>query len=119
MLWLGIGAELGFAGMLSLFSYYTVVAWQLFVRVRQRRMASEWQTFAAQGTVAALVGFIVSACFVAIDALEPPYFIAMFGAGLVRVADRAGTVAHLPNNPWATELPYSVSFPTYGTKSTF
>jgi putative inorganic carbon (HCO3(-)) transporter len=100
MLWLGIGAELGFPGLIGILSYYLGVCLQLVSRVYRRHFESEWQDFAARGTVAALAGFLVSACFVALDAMEPPYFIAMFGAGLVRVSDCLRLQSVQPQTGW-------------------
>jgi O-antigen ligase len=87
MLWLNAGAELGFPGLGFLAGYYGLSTMLLWRRLRQRRLDSAWQENVARGVIVSLGGFAVSASFVALDALEPPYFLAMLGAGMIRVAD--------------------------------
>lgn len=87
MLWLNAGAELGYPGLLTLAGYYLVTILLLSYRFFTGQMQNEWQNMAARGIIVSLCGFMVSACFVAIDALEPPYLLALIGAGLIRVSD--------------------------------
>lgn len=86
-LWMQTGAELGFPGLLLLGSLYGVTIAQLlpharlYGRSRQREVA----IYAAM-VVAALVGFVVGAQFVSVILLEVPFYVALLGAGVLKLA---------------------------------
>jgi O-antigen ligase len=90
-LWLQTGAELGIPGMLFLVLFYaTCMAgcgaglWHLQRNSPQKMPALDVPL--ARGVVAALVGFVVSAQFVSVQHLELPFYIALIGAGVLKLA---------------------------------
>ncbi len=86
-LWLQIGAELGVPGMLLLISYYGICVVRLWPIARGRIPVSDpWLVFLARTVIASLCGFAVSAQFVSLEFLETPYYIALVGAGILKLA---------------------------------
>jgi putative inorganic carbon (HCO3(-)) transporter len=88
-LWFNAGAELGFTGVALLMLFYGNVIWHCGRLCRERTNCDPWFADCGRMVTAALVGFAVAASFVSLDALEPPYYIALLGAANVMVADRA------------------------------
>ena len=89
-LWLQIGAELGFPAMLLFISYYGLCLVRLLPIARGRTPVSDpWLTYLARMVIASLSGFAVSAQFVSLDFLEPPYYIALVGAGVLKLCSRS------------------------------
>jgi O-antigen ligase len=85
-LWLQIGAEIGIVGLLLLMTYYVGCAWRLAsVLLRPDERWDPWLPDAARMVVAAIVGFIVAAQFVSLDRLEVPYYVALIGAGVLKL----------------------------------
>jgi O-antigen ligase len=88
-LWLQIGAELGLPGVLLLMSYYGVCIIRLLPMALGRTVVSDpWLTYLARAVVAALCGFAASAQFVSLEFLETPYYIALLGAGVLKLSTR-------------------------------
>jgi len=86
-LWLQIGAELGFAGMLFLISYYGLCILYLVPIATARVEAPDpWLNYLARMVIASLSGFAVSGQFVSLEFLESPYYVAMLGAGVLKLA---------------------------------
>lgn len=88
-LWFNAGAEFGFPGLILLILFYGVVLWSVFRLVHRRELQGTWFADSGRMVVAALAGFAVSASFVSLDALEPPYYIALLGAGTLKVLSNA------------------------------
>jgi O-antigen ligase len=89
-LWLNLGAELGFPAMLLLMSYYGICIVRLWPIARGRTVVPDpWLAYLARAVIAALCGFAVSAQFVALDFLETPYYIALVGAGVLKLSTRS------------------------------
>jgi len=86
-LWLEIGASLGFPGLFFLAGFYGLTSIFLWWRWFFKRFPDEWSDHVARGLIVSLSGFAVSAMFVSLDAMEPPYFVALLGGGLIRWAD--------------------------------
>jgi putative inorganic carbon (HCO3(-)) transporter len=85
-LWLQTGAELGIPGISLLVTFYALVLIRLRpLAFRRVRSMDPWVTACAGGVITALVGFIVSAQFVTVSAMELPYYISLLGAGLLKV----------------------------------
>jgi putative inorganic carbon (HCO3(-)) transporter len=85
--WLLMGAELGFPGMAALLLFYGLVMARLWRLASDRRPVPDpWMQHMARAVIAALTGFIVSAQFVAIEGLDLPYFIAIIGAGVLKLS---------------------------------
>lgn len=91
-LWLQIGAELGLVGLSLLVIFYFGCMLKLW-RVRRMAGLDPWFGHAACMVIAALAGFAVSAQFVSLDRLEVPYYIALLGAGVLKVISVPQTAA--------------------------
>ncbi len=86
--WLNAGAELGIGGMICLVGFFAYIAWHsLRIAYDSRWRKHEIGHLAAMVFVF-LTSYAVGAQFVTLDRLEAPFFIALIGAGLLRVTDR-------------------------------
>ena len=86
-LWLQTGAETGVPGMLLLMSYYGVCIVRIWPIARGRiTVPDPWLTYLSRGVIASLCGFAVSAQFVSLEFLETPYYIALLGAGVLKLS---------------------------------
>lgn len=85
-LWVQNAAELGIPGVLLLLGFY---AWTMAALWPLAKESSDvpdpWYRDAARMVVTSLVGFIVSAQFVSLEALEIPYYVTLVGAGTLRL----------------------------------
>lgn len=105
-LWLQTAAELGLPGALFLVGFYTLVLFRLWPVARRHSTAADpWLKNASRGIIAAIVAFAVSAQFVTVSSLEMPYYIAMLGAGLLKIVglQREGYSFGLPTSFSAAE----------------
>lgn len=87
-LWLQLGAELGVPGVAFLFTYYFLTLWGLCRLLRQHRKTAFKDEFARhvpRMVIASLVGFMVAAQFVSLEGLELPYYVALLGAGAIKL----------------------------------
>jgi O-antigen ligase len=85
-LWMQTGAELGFPGLLCLVLVYGLCMARLWPLARgQRESHDPWLGHVARGVIAALAGFAVSVQFVSAEGLELPYYIALVGAGVLKL----------------------------------
>ncbi|HEX5272575.1 MAG TPA: O-antigen ligase family protein, partial [Gemmataceae bacterium] len=99
-LWLQWGAEMGLPGLGFLVLYYGLCAARLWPLARRRDPAADpWEGHMAAMVIASLAGFAVSAQFVSMKLLEPPYYIALVGAGTLKLASARAAVSHAPSNP--------------------
>jgi O-antigen ligase len=86
-LWLQLGAELGFPGMILLMSYYGFCLIRLWPIARGRKTVPDpWLVYLARMVIASLVGFAVCAQFVSLEFLETPYYVALVGAGVLKLS---------------------------------
>ena len=86
-LWLQIGAEVGFPGFLLLLSFYGVCILRLWPVARQSDTVPDpWLVYLARMVITSLVGFAVSAQFVSLEFLETPYYLALAGAGVLKLS---------------------------------
>jgi O-antigen ligase len=93
-LWMQIGAELGLPGLGLLLAYYGLVIKRLWPIARGViEMDDPWLRHLAQMVIVSTTGYAVSAQFVSLEALEPPYYIAMMGAGVLALTARASVTA--------------------------
>lgn len=89
-LWLQLGAELGFPGLLLLLAFYGLCIVRLWPIMRGRQAVFDpWLRPAALMVIVSLIGFGAAAQFVTVEALEVPYYIALVGAGVLKVASQA------------------------------
>ena len=87
-LWMQTGAEMGFPGILLLATFYGSIIWRLWKLLLSAEQVDPWIRDASRMVIAALVGFAVSASFVTVKGVEPPYYVAMIGAGLLKLASQ-------------------------------
>jgi putative inorganic carbon (hco3(-)) transporter len=89
--WLQAGAELGFPGLICLMGIYASCIIRLWPLMRQRTPVSDpWLRYFARMVIAGLVGFLASSQFVSVDGVELPYYVALIGAGTLRLASQSG-----------------------------
>lgn len=86
-LWFNAGAELGFVGLAFLISVYGFTCWKCWQLSRDSRLDDDLRTVARM-TIVAVGAYCTSASFVALDALEVPYYLVLLGAGAVALAER-------------------------------
>ncbi len=85
-LWVQNAAELGFPGALMLMGFFGLCMWRLWPIARAReKVVDPWLCDAARMVVASLFGFVVAAQFVTIKYLEAPFYVALLGAGILKV----------------------------------
>ena len=91
--WIQTAAETGIPGVLFLLLFYGFTVKRLWRIARAKVPGIDESTamFAA-GIILAIVGFAVSAQFVSLVGLEPPYYVAMAGAVLLKTLAPASTV---------------------------
>jgi probable O-glycosylation ligase (exosortase A-associated) len=88
-LWLNVGAELGIPCLLLLGSYYGLCIIRLWPIARGKtKDVDPWLRYLARAVIASLCGFVVSGQFVALDFLETPYYVALVGAGVLKLSTR-------------------------------
>lgn len=88
-LWVQTATETGLPGIIMFSGFYLVCIWRcamLLMTIGPN--APPWFGDSCRMTIAALVGFGVSAQFVSLEALEVPYYVALLGAGGILVYNR-------------------------------
>jgi probable O-glycosylation ligase (exosortase A-associated) len=85
-LWLQQLAELGIPGGLSLMGLFGLTVLRLWQRPVDSNAQTPWCDAVKRMVTASLTGFAVSACFVSLESLELPYYIALLGAATVVVS---------------------------------
>lgn len=92
-LWLQVAAEQGIPGVLFLALFYLICIKRLWpIRHDNYAVSDPWLHEAARMLIASLTGFIVSAQFVSVQGLEVPYFICLFGAGVLKMTSQLDPV---------------------------
>jgi probable O-glycosylation ligase (exosortase A-associated) len=85
-LWLTVGAECGFPGLICLVLFYSVCIIKLWPLTRERTPVTDpWLRNFARMVTAALVGFGVSAQFVSLKYLEHPFYITLIGTVVLKL----------------------------------
>jgi len=85
-LWFQTGAEQGFPGLALLLAFYGLCIWRLWrLRRRLEGTADSWAPDYARMVITSLVGFMVSAQFVSLEALETPYYVVLVGAAVLKL----------------------------------
>ena len=86
-LWLQTGAELGFVGLGFLLAYYGLCCARLRRLAKAREPTVDpFLHSTARMVIASVAGFAVSASFVTVEALEIPYYVALLGAGALKLS---------------------------------
>jgi probable O-glycosylation ligase (exosortase A-associated) len=92
-LWLTIGAEFGFPGLICIVLFYGLCMLRLWPLTRERQEVSDpWIRYFARMVIASFVGFAVAAQFVSVKYLEHPYYVALIGAAVLKLASMPQTV---------------------------
>lgn len=95
--WLQVGAETGIPGFVALLAFYLILMARLWPLTRERRPVPDpWLRPLARMVIAALTGFMVSAQFVSCEGVELPYFIAMIGAGALKLSAQPPEAIGMP-----------------------
>ena len=88
-LWVQTGAEQGFVGLGLLLGFYGVCMTSLWVLIlRKDGLLDPVIVDAARMSLTSLVGFVVSAQFVTVEALEIPFFTVLLGMGALKLASQ-------------------------------
>ncbi len=94
--WFETAAELGVPGIGSLLLFYGSTCWLLYIKIlRKREYKDSYLRCIACMTVSSLAGFCASASFVSATLLESPFYVALLGAGALRVASQAEITTEL------------------------
>jgi probable O-glycosylation ligase (exosortase A-associated) len=111
-LWLQTGAELGIPGLGLLLLFYGSVVFRLGRIIKTKsQVADPWFRDAGRMVVAGLIGFAIAAQFVSLYGLEVPYYIALIGAGVLKLSSTAAEPAQQPalvrpaDGPWLQVRP--------------
>jgi probable O-glycosylation ligase (exosortase A-associated) len=85
-LWMQLGADLGFPGLFLILLFYLTCIRRLWPLARNRRPELD-PSFGhlARIVISSLTGFIISAQFVSVTAVELPYYLALIGAGILKL----------------------------------
>lgn len=95
-MWLQLGAELGFPGLLLLITFYATCIRRLWPLARGALAADPWFPEAARMVISSLAGFVVAAQFVSLDGLELPYYLVLLGAGVLKLQSQFEEGVALP-----------------------
>jgi O-antigen ligase len=85
--WIQIAAEVGVPGLAMILLYYGICAIRLvpIARSRDGESTSEFADLARMA-VSSIAASIVACSFVSVEAVEAPYYIALLGAGILKVS---------------------------------
>jgi probable O-glycosylation ligase (exosortase A-associated) len=84
--WFQVGAEMGIPGLAFLLLFYAICGLRLFPLTRERTpVADPWMRYLSRMVIASLAGFIVASQFVTVDGVEMPYYVAIVGAGVLKL----------------------------------
>lgn len=105
-LWFQTGAELGFVGVGLLLAFYLLSIKYLWPLTREMSWTArpELRNYARM-VIASLAGFMMSSQFVSLEGLELPYYVAMLGACILKLAEQRATVPALAQVTWIRNSP--------------
>jgi probable O-glycosylation ligase (exosortase A-associated) len=93
--WMETAAEVGVPGVLALMMFFGFAVVRLWPIARQRLTEeNRYEVALATGIILSIVGFAVAGQFVSAPALEPPYYIVMLGAAMLKSRPRTSTAAN-------------------------
>jgi probable O-glycosylation ligase (exosortase A-associated) len=85
--WLQTTSELGFPGLAWIAAFYGLCIVRLWPLARERiRVSDPWVAYLAKMTISSLAGFVVSSQFVSVSGVEAPFYVALIGAGILKIA---------------------------------
>jgi probable O-glycosylation ligase (exosortase A-associated) len=86
-LWMQVGAELGFPGLIILAAFYGYCIVRLYPLTRKNsHVPDPWFRDVSRMVIASLAGFFVAAQFVSISGLELPYYVVLIGAVVLKLS---------------------------------
>lgn len=107
-LWLQTSAEIGLPGALFLLFFYGLCMIRLWPIVRSRvKDLDPWYPNLGRMVIAGLVGFMIAAQFVSLEGLELPYYVALLGAGALKLIPQPESLrvmARMPRFAVATSV---------------
>ncbi len=104
--WMQLGADLGFIGLALILCFYLGCILRLLPLASERSEVSDpWLRYLARAIVASLAGFLVAAQFVSVEGIELPYYLALVGAGVLRLS---------PMSPRQSGQPHFLDLPETG-----
>jgi O-antigen ligase len=109
-LWVQTLVELGIPGFLMYTGFFLTVLFRCWYML-QKTLNDEdaWFADSARMTIASIIGFMVSAQFVSLEALEIPYYVALLGAGSLVVHARTVQAAQTSVSDAAASATESVN----------
>jgi len=87
-IWIENGAESGFPGLALLAGFYLLALRRVQQLFHRPPGQVRWLRDAARMVLLSLSGFLVAASFLTLAALEQPYFVVLFAAGLLELASQ-------------------------------
>jgi probable O-glycosylation ligase (exosortase A-associated) len=87
-LWLQVGAETGAIGLGLLLTFYLATMWRCWQLARVLDHYTPDTANSCRMVIASLIGFMFAAQFVSLVGLEIPYYVALIGAGYLKLASR-------------------------------
>ncbi len=90
--WVQIAAELGLPSLALILSYYGLCVIRLLPLARSRPGAADSEAAnLARMVISSIVGSVLACSFVSVESIEAPYYIALLGAGVLRVTQASPT----------------------------
>lgn len=108
--WLQVGAELGVPG-LSMFVLFFGLCMTRPLRIARGRVVvtDPLVCDAARMTIAGTAGFVVASIFVTLWGLEVPYYLALIGAGSLKLSSQQKPVPRVPRTVFPTWRPTTLA----------
>jgi O-antigen ligase len=98
--WVLYGAELGAPAMLFILAFYGICMVRLWPYTRTGAFVPDpWYGGLARMVIASLTGFIVAAQFLPAGGVEPPFYVAIIGAGVLKLVSLHRWDEHLEPFP--------------------
>jgi O-antigen ligase len=103
--WLLYGAELGAPGMVLILMFYGLCLVRLWPYTRTGTWVPDpWYSGLARMTIASLCGYIVAAQFLPASGVEPPFYVAIIGAGILKLTSLRGEIGDGTRGPYQLGL---------------
>jgi O-antigen ligase len=98
--WMETAAEVGIPGVTALLAFFGFALVRLWPIARQRQTEeNRYEVALATGIILSIVGFGVAGQFVSAPALEPPYYIVMLGAAMLKSIPRKSPPVSIVGSP--------------------
>ncbi|MEX2187362.1 MAG: O-antigen ligase family protein [Pirellulales bacterium] len=110
-LWLQVGAETGAVGLGLLLTFYLAAMYRCWRLARTLDPYAPAAANSCRMIIASLVGFMVAAQFVSLVGLEIPYYVALIGAGYLKLASRPAVAYEYVQSPTMPQLQQVQCYP--------